>query len=149
MTSPGSSERFSTLGAALGALGVAAGAFGAHALRDRVEPRHLAVWDTAAEYLLWHALALVLVGLLIRQGSVRARPIRVAGRALSFGVVVFSGSLYVLVLSGVGWLGAITPVGGVSLIVGWGALAYACWPQPNQSNQPNQPSQPNPPSPHD
>ncbi len=121
-------DRLCGLGALVGALGVAAGAFGAHALKARVEPRYLAIWDTAAEYQLWHALALVLVGVVVRRGAARPRAALAAGWAFLFGVVVFSGSLYALVLSGIGWLGAITPIGGVALIGGWCALALGCWP---------------------
>ena len=114
-----------TVGAALGALGVAMGAFGAHGLRDRVEPRLLQVWDTAASYQLWHALAIVAVALLLRRHDLGAA--RVAGWSFLVGVMLFSGSLYVLVLTGKGWLGAITPLGGTAFIVGWIALARALW----------------------
>jgi len=114
-----------SVGALLGALGVALGAFGAHGLKDRVEPRLLQVWETAASYQMWHALAIVIVALLLRREDIPAA--RVAGWAFLAGVVVFSGSLYLLVLTGKGWLGAVTPLGGTALIVGWAALAWALW----------------------
>lgn len=115
-----------TLGAALGAIAVMAGAFGAHALKEMVPPDRLLTWKTAAEYNLLHALALVLAALVIdRIGPSTAGTI--AGVALVVGVVLFSGSLYALVLSGVRGLGAITPLGGVALVIGWAALAVAIW----------------------
>ncbi|MEE2779164.1 MAG: DUF423 domain-containing protein, partial [Myxococcota bacterium] len=84
-----------SVGAALGALGVALGAFGAHGLKDRVEPRLIQVWETAASYQMWHALAIVAVALLLRREDIAAA--RVAGWAFLIGVLVFSGSLYILV----------------------------------------------------
>ncbi|MEZ4268867.1 MAG: DUF423 domain-containing protein [Myxococcota bacterium] len=117
---------YGVAGAILGAVGVAMGAFGAHGLRARVEARQLEIWDTAARYQLWHALALVLVGLWLARGAVLSA--RVAGGAFLAGTLIFSGSLYLLVLTGRTWLGAITPIGGVLLIVGWVALAVALWP---------------------
>ncbi|MCB9730593.1 MAG: DUF423 domain-containing protein [Deltaproteobacteria bacterium] len=117
---------YGALGAILGALGVAAGAFGAHALRARLEARQLEIWETAARYQLFHAVALVFVGLWLARGATTSG--RVAGGAMLAGTVIFSGSLYLLVLTGRTWLGAITPVGGVLLIVGWVALALASWP---------------------
>lgn len=105
---------------ALGALGVAAGAFGAHGLRDVLTPERLETWNTAARYELLHAVALAALG----AGWDRVgRPGRVA-TAWIVGVLVFSGTLYALCLSGVGVLGAITPIGGVALIVGWALLAF-------------------------
>lgn len=103
----------------VGALGVALGAFGAHGLRSRVtEPRLLEVWETAARYHLIHAVAL---------GLVAAHPAQptAAGGLLLAGIAVFSGSLYAMTLTGKRWLGAITPIGGVCLIGGWLALAFA------------------------
>jgi uncharacterized membrane protein YgdD (TMEM256/DUF423 family) len=114
------------VGAVLGAIGVAAGAFGAHGLRDHVAPDLLAVFETGARYQMYHALALLAVGLLaVRQVPHPSRAITAAGALFTFGVVVFSGSLYLLALTGTRWLGAITPFGGVSLIAGWIALAVA------------------------
>lgn len=119
------------MGALFGAMSVGFGAFGAHALRSRVtdgsmEPRMLEVWQTAASYQMYHALALLAVTwVLIKQpGSTSAH---VAGVAFIMGVTLFSGSLYTMVLSGVKWLGAITPLGGVAMLIGWTALAVALW----------------------
>ncbi|TVR01706.1 MAG: DUF423 domain-containing protein [Deltaproteobacteria bacterium] len=103
----------------LGALGVALGAFGAHGLRNLIEdPQLLVTWETAARYHVFHALALGLVA------AHPARPHR-AGWLLLTGTVIFSGSLYLLVLSGVRWLGAITPLGGAALIAGWLILGFS------------------------
>ena len=111
------------LGALYGLLGVALGAFGAHALKARLTGELLPIWKTAVEYHFWHALALVLVGVLALQRPATA--LNVAGGAFALGVLVFSGSLYALALSGVRGLGAVTPVGGVLLMVGWAALLWA------------------------
>lgn len=111
------------LGAAYGLLGVALGAFGAHALKERLAGDLLATWKTAVEYHFWHALALVLVGVLALQRPAPA--LNVAGGAFALGVLTFSGSLYALALSGVRGLGAVTPVGGVLLLCGWAALLWA------------------------
>lgn len=114
------------LGAINGALAVMLGAFGAHGLRNRVEESLLQTWATASEYHFYHALALLLTGLLIRQfGEVST--LVTAGWVLFIGMLVFSGSLYVLVLSGQRWLGAVTPLGGTALIVGWALLAWGLW----------------------
>ena len=114
---------FLLLGAAFGALGVAAGAFGAHALSARLEPRMLEVFETAVRYQMYHALALLAVGLLASQSRTRAT--LYAGWAFVAGILLFSGSLYALVFSGVRVLGMITPLGGVAFIIGWIALASA------------------------
>lgn len=112
-------------GAILGALAVAAGAFGAHALRDRLSAPMLAIFETAARYQVYHALALVAVGLLAAgKGSSRGVT-DIAGGCFLAGTLVFAGTLYGLALGGPRWLGAITPIGGTALIVGWIALAVA------------------------
>ena len=114
---------FVTLGAASGFVAVAAGAFGAHALRARLPPDLLAVFETAARYQMYHALALLAVA------WVAARwpgPLpQWAGWLFVLGTVLFSGSLYALALSGVRWLGAITPLGGAAFLAGWICLALA------------------------
>ena len=109
------------LGAINGALAVALGAFGAHALKSRLDEGALAVWATASQYHFYHALALLLAGLLARQFS--AAGLVYAGMALALGMVLFCGSLYLLALTGQRWLGAVTPLGGVALITGWVWLA--------------------------
>ena len=112
---------FLVLGAACAALAVAAGAFGAHALRDAVPPERLATWATAAHYGLAHALALVLTGLVAERAP--GRLVRAAGWLFLAGIALFSGSLYALVLLDAPVLGAVTPLGGAAFIAGWGCLA--------------------------
>jgi uncharacterized membrane protein YgdD (TMEM256/DUF423 family) len=110
------------LGAGLGALGVILGAFGAHFLAGRLAPGDLAVYETAVRYQMYHALALAGVA-----GWASKRPsprLDWAARAFGAGIVLFSGSLYLLVLTGQRWLGAVTPFGGVALIVGWLLIAF-------------------------
>jgi len=110
------------LGAILGGLAVAGGAFAAHGLEKRLDERGLDLFETAARYQMYHALALVAVGLLAGTGR-PGRTLVVAGWSFFLGILLFSGSLYALALSGVRWLGAITPIGGVLFLVGWAALA--------------------------
>jgi uncharacterized membrane protein YgdD (TMEM256/DUF423 family) len=111
------------VGAALGFLGVAAGAFGAHAIRQRVTPERLDNWKTAADYQLWHALATVAAALItVRWASGAAAA---AGWCFVAGVIVFSGSLYALALTDRRKLGAITPIGGVLFLAGWALLVVA------------------------
>lgn len=112
---------FWVAGCLLGFLAVAAGAFGAHALEGRVEPRLLDVYETAVHYHLAHALALLAAAFAADHG--RGRAAMIAGWSFLLGVVIFSGSLYLLTFTGVGWFGAVTPVGGTALLVGWLALA--------------------------
>lgn len=111
-----------SVGALLGALTVGLGAFGAHALEARVEPADLAIWETAVHYQGLHALALVLYGLFAER---RERPRMLAAWCFLGGALVFSGTLYAIVLGGPRWLGAITPLGGTLMIVGWLAFALA------------------------
>lgn len=107
------------LAGVIGALGVALGAFGAHGLKRVVtDPHLLDVWDTGARYHLIHALALAAVAAHPRQPSV-------AGWLFIAGILLFSGSLYTMTLTGARWLGAITPLGGVAMIAGWLVLAFA------------------------
>lgn len=109
-------------GAVLGALGVAAGAFGAHGLKERLSAEALGWWDTASRYQLIHALALLATGLLERH---RGTQLPWPAQLLLWGTIVFSGTLYGLALGGPRWLGAVTPLGGAALIGGWLALALA------------------------
>lgn len=115
------SKLWLALGASYGFLAVALGAFGAHALKARLTLDLLAVWKTGVEYHFYHALALLAVGLLARQlqpsGALTA-----AGVCFALGVLLFSGSLYALALSGVRVLGAVTPFGGLLFLVGWACL---------------------------
>ena len=114
-------------GAFFGATGVLFGAFGAHALIDQVSSRSLHSWETAVNYQLLHALALLAVAVLGRQAQVSAhtRALTIAGWSFLAGIVLFSGSLYVLVLTGLTLLGPVTPLGGLAFILGWLALAVA------------------------
>src|SRR4051812_49781982 len=114
---------FWRLGCIFAFLGVAAGAFGAHALRARLPADLLAVFETAARYQMYHALALLAVALLSARAPSGAA--RAAGWLFTAGIVVFSGSLYALALSGVRVLGAVTPIGGLCFLAGWVALAAA------------------------
>lgn len=116
---------FAATGALAALIAVGAGAFGAHALRDRLTPDLLAVFETAVRYHFYHALALFAVAYAIgRWGESSAVP---AGWLFVAGMVLFSGSLYALSLSGVRWLGAITPLGGVAFLAGWALLAWTAW----------------------
>ena len=103
---------WTSIGSLLGFLGVALGAFGAHAIQDRVEPRFFEIYKTASHYLMIHALALVLFGL---SRSGRFWP----GWCFLFGIVIFCGSLFALVFTGIKALGAITPIGGLLFMAGW------------------------------
>ncbi|HVE48539.1 MAG TPA: DUF423 domain-containing protein [Casimicrobiaceae bacterium] len=110
----------------MAAIAVGAGAFGAHALKARVSADLLGVWQTAVLYHTVHALALFLAGLLLLVRP-EATLVRIASYLFIVGTVLFSGSLYALTLSGVRWLGAVTPVGGLAMIAGWIVLAWAAW----------------------
>ena len=114
---------FLGVGALSAGLAVAAGAFGSHGLRAHVAPEMLAVFETGARYQMYHALALIAVAWVA--GRDAARSVRVAGVAFVVGTLLFSGSLYLLALTGIRWLGAITPLGGVAFLVGWGCLAWS------------------------
>ena len=125
----GRSPNFVLLGAVMGGLGVAAGAFGAHGLKELLPAEMLVVFETAVRYQTYHALALVLTGVLLERGGHAApngqRFLRMAGWLFLAGILLFSGSLCALALSGIRWLGAMTPIGGFCFIAGWGLLAWA------------------------
>jgi uncharacterized membrane protein YgdD (TMEM256/DUF423 family) len=116
---------FAVLGALLAFLAVAAGAFGAHALRGRLAPDLVEVFETAVRYQMYHALALLAVAWVNERWPTTASA--VAGWLFVAGIVLFSGSLYVLSLSGQRWLGAVTPLGGLAFLAGWLVLAWALW----------------------
>lgn len=109
--------------ALLGLLGVALGAFGAHALKARLGAELLAVWQTAVQYQLWHALAGLAAALFALHAGT-ARPYVLSGWLFVAGAVVFSGSLYLMALTGARTLGAVTPIGGALMLAGWGVLAW-------------------------
>ncbi|MEQ8524141.1 DUF423 domain-containing protein [Gracilimonas sp.] len=98
------------------AIAVAAGAFGAHALKSSLTPERLETWQTAVQYHAWHALGLMLIALIGTQFQI---VVTWPATLILAGILIFSGSLYVLCLSGISWFGAITPIGGVAFITGW------------------------------
>ncbi len=109
------------IGAIFAGLGVALGAFGAHGLSGRLEPRMLEVFEVGVRYQVYHALALLAVGWAAHRWGGGA--IHLAGWLFVAGILIFSGSLYVLSLAGLRWMGAVTPVGGVCFLAGWLCLA--------------------------
>jgi uncharacterized membrane protein YgdD (TMEM256/DUF423 family) len=116
---------FFTAGAVFALIGVAAGAFGAHALEGRLTPERLATYDVAVRYQLYHAFALLAVAWASTHWP--SGLIRTAGWLFIAGILIFSGTVYLLALGGPRWLGAITPLGGLSLIVSWGLLAIGVY----------------------
>lgn len=110
------------LGAIFAGLGVMAGAFGAHGLKGRLSLEYLQVFETAVRYQMYHAFGLIVIGFLSLR--VEAPALKLAGLAFIAGIILFSGSLYGLTLSGVKSLGMITPFGGLAFILGWGAIIY-------------------------
>ena len=121
------SRIFLAIAAIFGGLSVGAGAFATHALRERLSERSLEIFETAARYQMYHALALILVALLISREEFTQPLFVVAGWSFIIGVSIFSGSLYALSLTNIKVLGAITPLGGAAFIAGWGALAIAAF----------------------
>ena len=117
---------FVFLGAINMAFAVMLGAFGAHALKNKVTSEQLAWWHTGVEYHVYHASALLVIGTLMAAQPQLALP-KGSAWALQIGIVIFSGSLYAMTLDAPRWFGAITPIGGTAFIVGWLWLAYAAW----------------------
>jgi len=113
------------IGSVAGFLGVAGGAFGAHALKSRLSEQMLANFETGTRYLLVHAVALLVVGVLAGRDGVG--DLRWVGLPFAVGMLIFTGSLWVMALTNTRWLGAITPIGGTALIVGWLAFAMAAF----------------------
>lgn len=122
MIQAGGSRPFFVLGAGFAFLAVTLGAFGSHSLKAILAPDMLAVFETGARYQMYHALALLAVGWAAHQYPQAS--FRIAGWLFVAGILLFSGSLYVLALSGVRWLGAVTPLGGVCFLAGWGTLGW-------------------------
>ena len=116
---------FFGLGCVSALVAVALGAFGAHALRGRLVPDMLTVFEIGVRYQMYHALALLAVGGVAGRGGGSA--VAAAGWLFIVGTVLFSGSLYVLAGTGQRWLGAVTPFGGAAFLVGWASLAWAAW----------------------
>lgn len=120
----GQAVLFLRLAAILGGLAVVLGAFGAHGLKDRLTPDMLANYEVGIRYHMYHALALL--ALALAPGSLWSSALTpAAGWAWMIGILIFSGSLYAMALSGARWLGAITPIGGVAFIIGWLLVAVA------------------------
>jgi len=125
------SRQFVVMGTIFAGIAVAAGAFGAHSLRGMLDAPMLAAFETAARYQMYHALGLCLVGLAIEQHP-EGRYTTV-GWFFTIGILLFAGSLYSVSLTGVRWLGALTPLGGVAFITGWGLFAWEVWKSTNRS----------------
>ena len=109
-----------------GFLAVSLGAFGAHGLESVLTPERLATFQTGVDYHFIHTLALLGVGILMLRFP-QNKPLRLSSYSFIVGTVVFSGSLYVLSLSGISWLGAITPIGGLAFLFGWANIAWFAW----------------------
>lgn len=120
------SKTFGILGGVNAALAVVLGAFGAHALKARLSPELLGVYQTGVQYHFYHALGLLLVAAFAAHAP-RSRVLKWSGIVMQAGIILFSISLYVLSLSGIRWVGAITPFGGLAFIVSWLMLALAIW----------------------
>jgi len=114
---------FMWIGALAAFIGVAFGAFGAHGLRGRLSPESLNVFETGVRYQMYHAFALFVVAIAL--GRFGGWSVRAAGWCFTAGIVIFSGSLYALALTGVKGLGAITPIGGLAFLAGWALLVWA------------------------
>jgi uncharacterized membrane protein YgdD (TMEM256/DUF423 family) len=115
---------FVALGSINALIAVILGAFGAHMLKARISPEMLAVYHTGTQYHFYHALGMLLIGVLATQFR-NGAALQLSGYLMLAGIVLFSGSLYVLAVTGVTWLGAITPLGGVAFIAAWIVLAVA------------------------
>lgn len=119
-------KTFILIGAMFGALSVAIGAFGAHGLKSMLETAgRTDTFETAVKYQFYHTFAILLMGLLLQKGENSL--LNISGWLFLAGIIVFSGSLYALCFTGIRWLGAITPIGGVAFIAGWLLLAWAVW----------------------
>jgi len=123
---PASARLLLVLGALAAMLAVMLGAFGAHALRGRLPADMLAIYQTGVQYHFWHALGVLAIGLTLLHAP-GSGAVRAAGWLMLAGIVVFSGSLYVLATTGMRWLGAITPLGGLAFIAAWIAYAWGVW----------------------
>jgi uncharacterized membrane protein YgdD (TMEM256/DUF423 family) len=120
-----SSRRLIVIGCILAGIGVAAGAFGAHMLKTMLEPPMLAAYDTATRYQMYHAFGMILAGMAARLfGDPR---LATAGWIFTAGMVMFCGSLYGIALAGLKWMGPITPLGGLTFIIGWGLFGWRLW----------------------
>ncbi len=118
---------FLFIGSTLAGLSVAGGAFGSHALKDKLSDRTLEIFETGTKYQMYHALALILVALLLTRQETVPMTMISAGYSFIAGILIFSGSLYALSLTGIKWLGAVAPIGGAAFLIGWTSLAIAAW----------------------
>ena len=125
MTCRSQSCRFGMLGAFFAATAVGAGAFGAHALKTIVSPSSLAIYETAVRYQMYHAIGLFVVAWLCHETT--ARWVAKAGWLFFVGILLFSGSLYMMALGGIPWMGAVTPLGGLAFVAGWLCIAWTLW----------------------
>ena len=126
-----SSRPWLVLGAIGGLLSVALGAFAAHALKNMLDPELLRIFEKGVRYQGVHSLALLATGLLLREAPLPS--LRAAALAFALGMLLFSGSLYLLALTGIRSLGMVTPLGGVAFLAGWALLALGCWKLPERS----------------
>ncbi len=118
---------FLFIGSILAGLSVAGGAFASHALKNQLSDHSLEIFETGTKYQMYHALALILVAVLLSSQENTPITMITAGSAFIIGILIFSGSLYALSLTGIKWLGAIAPIGGAAFIIGWLSLAIAAW----------------------
>ena len=116
---------FLAIASSLGGLSVALGAFASHALKEKLTERALEIWKTGTQYQMYHALTLILVALLLTRTENPDPLLNTSGIAFIIGIALFCGSLYTLSLTGIKWLGAIAPLGGLAFIIGWACLAIA------------------------
>ena len=125
MISRSLSQRFLVLGTVFAGSAVAAGAFGAHALKEILDAHSLQVFDTATRYQMYHAFGLCVVSWAIDRYP--EQRLEQAGWLFTIGILLFSGSLYVVALAGIRWMGAVTPIGGLAFLAGWALLGWRIW----------------------
>lgn len=113
-------QKLFALASVLAFLAIAIGAFGAHGLKNKIEPNMLAVFEVGVRYHFYHAIAIFIVALAVQNWNISPLP----AYLFFAGIIIFSGSLYLLALTNIKWLGAITPIGGVLFLLGWGLLAF-------------------------
>ena len=116
---------FIAIAAIFGGLAVAGGAFASHALKERLSEKALAIFETGVKYQMYHALALLLVAILLSRTDISQGFLNATGIAFIAGIFMFSGSLYALSLTGLKWLGVVAPLGGFAFLIGWGCLVAA------------------------
>ncbi len=118
---------FLVIASTLGGLSVVAGSFATHALKEKLSQYSLDIFQTGARLQMYHSLALLMVAFLLTIKELPQSLMVIAGYSFIAGIAIFSGSLYALSITGIKWLGAITPIGGVAFIVGWSCMAIAGW----------------------